>query len=52
MAIAYGLILIGILFLLNNLGIMRGDFWQYIWPLVFILIGISLITKRTGKGGR
>ena len=52
MIIAFGLILIGILFLLNNLGIMRGDFWAYVWPVIFILIGISIITKRSGKDAR
>ena len=52
MIIGLGLILIGMLFLLDNLGIMRGDFWNYIWPLVFILIGISIISKRTGKNAK
>ena len=52
MVIGFGLILVGILFLLDNLGITRGNFWAYIWPVVFILIGISIITKRTGKDAK
>lgn len=49
MTLAFGLIIIGFLFLLNNLGIVRGDFWDYVWPVIFILIGISMITRRTAK---
>ncbi|MFA4995768.1 MAG: DUF5668 domain-containing protein [Patescibacteria group bacterium] len=39
------LIIIGIVFLLENLGIVTGDIWDVIWPLIIILFGVSVITK-------
>lgn len=44
-----GLILIGALFLLRNLGIIHGDIWNLFWPLLIILIGVSMIIKGAGK---
>lgn len=47
------LILLGILFLAQNLGLLSGDVWWAIWrlwPLVLVLIGIELIFGRTGWG--
>ncbi len=40
---------LGILILLSNMDILRGDVWNYIWPLVLVLFGISLIFKRPRK---
>ncbi|MFH0930679.1 MAG: DUF5668 domain-containing protein [Candidatus Zixiibacteriota bacterium] len=34
------LILIGLLFFLNNLGYISGDIWKF-WPLILILLGIK-----------
>jgi len=42
-------LLFGVLFLLGNLGIMYFDFWDFIgdwWPVILIVIGISVIFKR------
>lgn len=39
------LIVIGIVFLLENLGIVTGDVWDVIWPLIIILFGVSVIAK-------
>lgn len=47
--IALGFVLFGILFLLRNLGIIRGNLWDFVWPLVFIIIGISMIFRGAGK---
>ncbi len=44
-----GLILIGALFLLRNLGIIQGDISNLFWPLLIILIGISMVIKGAGK---
>lgn len=49
MPVALALVLFGILFLLRNLGIIRGDLWDFVWPLVFIIIGISIIFRGVGK---
>lgn len=41
-----GLVLVGMLLLLNNLGIITGDTWNYIWPGIVIIIGLSLLFKK------
>ncbi len=45
------LVCAGILLILDNMNIIRGDVWNYIVPLFLILLGISLLMKkgRTGK---
>ena len=40
------LIIVGIIFLLRNLGILTGDVWGTFWPLIVIALGLSLLTKR------
>jgi hypothetical protein len=40
------LVLAGILVLLNNMEILRGEIWDYIWPLFFIMLGASMVLKR------
>ncbi len=46
MYLGFGLVLIGILLLLNNLGIIKGDAWDYIWPMVIILLGLSMFGRN------
>ncbi len=36
----------GIGWLLQNLGILPGNFWGIFWPLLLIAFGVSLITKK------
>lgn len=43
------LIIAGILVILSNMDILRGDVWDYIWPIFFILLGVSMIIKRLRK---
>lgn len=45
----FGLVLVGILLLLNNLGIIQGDTWDYIWPAIIILLGLSILLRRKGS---
>ena len=43
-------LLIGIVYLGNNLGAWQFDFnlqWAIVWPLALILIGLSLVSKRS-----
>jgi hypothetical protein len=37
------LIIIGIFFLLKNLGIISSDLWDVFWPSFLIIIGVKLI---------
>ena len=47
------LILLGALFLLDNLEILHGEVWSYAWPLALVLLGVSMIIGRLGnEGGR
>lgn len=39
-------ILLGIIFLLKNLGIITASTWSVVWPLILILIGIYIFWKR------
>ncbi len=48
------LIALGIVFLLSNLGVLRGDIWETIvllWPVILIVIGLDSIYKREGFVG-
>lgn len=38
-------IVIGIVFLLKNLGVITGDVWGIIWPLILIVFGVYLTLK-------
>lgn len=42
------LIAVGLLLLLSNLGIITGwrELWRDWWPVVIILIGLSLLVKK------
>jgi len=43
------LLVLGVLFLLGNLDIMYFDFWDFIgdwWPVILIVVGLSIIFKR------
>ncbi len=40
------LILIGGIFQLNRLGLLKYDFWDVFWPILLIIIGLSFIFSR------
>jgi hypothetical protein len=42
------IIAIGIVWLLNNLGIISTSVWALIWPIVLILVGVSLVCGKKG----
>jgi hypothetical protein len=39
------LLALGALYLLRNLGIIYGDIWDWIWPILLICLGIGIIVK-------
>jgi len=43
----FGLILVilGILFLFEEMGIIQGDFWGYFWPIILIVVGLNIMKK-------
>ena len=46
MAIGLLVIVVGVLFLLKNLGVITGNFWDVLWPLVIVVAGISMLFGR------
>jgi hypothetical protein len=48
------LITVGVVFLLSNLGVLRGDVWENIWrfwPVIFIAIGLDSLFRRNEIAG-
>jgi hypothetical protein len=48
------LIALGVIFLLNNINVLRGDVWNTIlqlWPVVLIVIGLDNLYQREGLVG-
>ncbi len=46
MYIGFLLIVVGVLFLLKNLGIISGGFWEILWPIVVVFVGIAMLFGR------
>lgn len=46
----FGLIvvIIGMLMLLQTMGLIPGSFWDYVWPIIIILFGLSILKKKNG----
>jgi predicted membrane protein len=39
----------GVIFLLNNLGIIHGDIWRFLWPGVLIMIGLAMLARSLDR---
>ena len=50
MIIGLILLIIGIVFLLQNLGYISEGAWSIIWPAVLMVIGLGTILKRKDRG--
>ena len=46
MFVPFFLIALGVVFLLKNLGVISGDVWEVLWPLILIALGLSMIAGR------
>jgi len=51
MLFGFLLVLFGILMLLDRLGIIYGDVWDYFWPAAVIALGLSMVFKNRNKSG-
>jgi hypothetical protein len=40
------LLLLGVLMLLNRLDLIRGGFWDWVWPVAIIAIGVNMLSKH------
>jgi hypothetical protein len=43
------LILVGVLFLLSNLGFFWWFNWDRLWPLILVAIGFAILWRRSGR---
>lgn len=44
------LVVLGLLMLLDQMGYIRGDMWDYFWPLALVALGLSLLLEHWRKG--
>jgi hypothetical protein len=44
----FGLVIVavGVIALLESLGVIDGSVWQYAWPVILIIIGLSFVFGR------
>ena len=45
---------VGFVFLMNNLGVIHGDIWRFLWPGVLIMVGLGMLARaidRQSYGG-
>lgn len=45
------LIIIGIAFLLKNLGVISSSAWGFIWPALLVALGLWFIARGRGSSG-
>jgi hypothetical protein len=45
------LVIVGVLFLLANLGVLNDVTWNVVWPVALIAVGVWLLLARVGPGG-
>ena len=45
------IIVLGVIFLLQNLNILPPGFWGYIWPIILIAVGLAMLNRRSGNCG-
>ena len=43
------LLLLGVLMLLQQMGIITGSVWEYFWPVIVVAVGVYLILKGRTK---
>ena len=41
----------GVIMLLNSLGLLAGISWNVVWPIVVIMIGLSIMLRNDRNGG-
>ncbi len=46
MSVGLIVLLIGLVFLLKNLGVITRGFWTIFWPIIIILIGIDMLVGK------
>ncbi|MBX4198097.1 DUF5668 domain-containing protein [Candidatus Parcubacteria bacterium] len=52
MRLGFVVMLVGVLFLFKNVGLMSELQWDIIWPVIVLLIGISMVLRHSCRCGR
>ncbi len=52
MALGVMLVVIGVLFLLNSLGVIAGVGFRELWPAILIAVGVAIIYDRVRRSWR
>lgn len=40
------LIVVGFIFLLQSLGFVTGDVWNFVWPAIIVMLGVFIIINK------
>jgi len=43
-------LVVGVVFLLQNIGYISGSVWDIIWPAIVIVVGLSMIFRGRVRG--
>jgi len=46
MFLGLAILLVGVLFLLKNLGYISSNVWEVIWPCLVVVLGLAMIFRR------
>lgn len=46
------LIAVGLVALLDNFGLLPGNFWEFFWPVLLVLVGLSFVSRSRCKACR
>ncbi len=44
------ILVIGVVFLLKNLGYIGGSVWDIVWPSIIIIAGLAMVFRGKGPG--
>ena len=40
---------VGVLLLLENLGLIHGDIWRFLWPIILIAVGLGMLVRAVDR---
>lgn len=43
------LIILGVILLLEKLGVLTGQSWDYVWPILIVVLGVWIVAKHNKK---
>lgn len=49
MLIGIAIVIIGLVLLMQALGLITGNIWSVVWPSLLIILGVGIICKEQGK---